>query len=185
MRYERPEVNETVVDGAAMTFGEFSKVELGDKVSSLLACAQQLGMVFNVYQKGSHKRETREGRDKKDGVRLSIKENTPIYRKFSKVLKLDNNKTEIFNRIADTLFGLFRNQQKVLLITRQQTVLSNGAVNLEGLQPCYKEEKDNRISLHPMEQSRLGFKRLMVVKVDTDVMVISMHGYWSLNVTEL
>ena len=79
MRYERPEVNETVVDGAAMTFGEFSKVELGDKVSSLLACAQQLGMVFNVYQKGFHKRETREGRDKKDGVRLSIKENTPIH----------------------------------------------------------------------------------------------------------
>ena len=101
------------------------------------------------------------------------------------MLKLANNKTELFKVIADTMSGLFRNQQKVLLITRQQTVLSNGAVNLEGLQPCYKEEKDNRIFLHPMEQSRLGFKRLMVVKVDTDVMVISMHGYWSLNVTEL
>ena len=45
---ERPEVDATVVDGAAMmqmnslktvkTFGGYSKVEIGDKVHSLLAC---------------------------------------------------------------------------------------------------------------------------------------------------
>ena len=79
--------------------------------------------MFDVYQKGSRKRETWEGRGKKDCLRLSIKENKPIYRKFAKVLKLDNNKTELFNLIADTLSGLFRNQQKALLITRQQTVV--------------------------------------------------------------
>ena len=45
---ERPEVDATVVDGVAMmqmnslktvkTFGGYSKVEIGDKVHSLLAC---------------------------------------------------------------------------------------------------------------------------------------------------
>ena len=89
MKYEQPEVNATVVDGAemvqvnapdtAMTFGKYSKVEIGDKVSFLLACVQQLNIVFDVYQNGCCKREAPEGRGKGDGMRLSIKENTPIY----------------------------------------------------------------------------------------------------------
>ena len=123
MRYELPGVDATVVDSVAMvqmnapkktkTSGGYSKVELGDKAHFLLTCVQQLDIVFDVYQKGSCKSGTWEGHGKKDSVKLSIKENTPIYRKFAKVLKLNNNKTELFNLIADTLSGLFRNQQKV------------------------------------------------------------------------
>ena len=124
------------------TFGEYSKVEIGDKMRSLLAFLQQLHIVFDVYQKKSRKRETREGLGKKGGVRLSIKENTPIKKIFAKGLKLDDNKTELLNLIADTPSGLFRNQQKVLLIARQQTVLSNREVDLQRLQPSYKEETD-------------------------------------------
>ena len=111
VKYERPEVDVTAVDGATMVqmnapkktkkCGEYSKVEIGDKVHSLLACVQQLDI--NVYEKGSRKRETREGRGKKDRVRLSIKESAPICRKFAKVLKLDDNKTELCTLIADTL----------------------------------------------------------------------------------
>ena len=93
-------------------------IEIGDKVRSLLACVQQLDKMFDVYQKGYCIRETQERRGK-DGVRLSIKKNTPIYRKFPKVLKLDDNKNELFNLMVDTLSGLFRNQRKVLLITQQ------------------------------------------------------------------
>ena len=104
------------------TFAEYSKVKIGGKECSLLACVQDLDIMFDVCQKGSGKRVTREGHGKKDGVRLSIKENTSFYRKFAKLLKCDDNKTELFNLIADPLSGLFRNQQKVLLITIQQTV---------------------------------------------------------------
>ena len=125
LKYERPEVDATAVDGPAMVqmnapkkmkkFGEYSKVEIGDKVHSLLACVQQLDI--NVYEKGSRKRETREGRGKKDRVRLSIKENAPTCGKFATVLKLDNNKTELCTLIADILSGLSRNQQNVPLMT--------------------------------------------------------------------
>ena len=140
----------TVLDGAAMVqmnvpktakkFGEYNKVEIGDKARSFLVCVQQLIIVLDIYQRRSRKRVTREGCGKKDGVRLSFKGNTPIYRKFAKVLKLDHYETELFNLIADTLPGLVRKQQKVLLITRQQTVLSNCEVDLQRLQPCYKEK---------------------------------------------
>ena len=67
---------------------------------------------------------------------LSIKENTPTYRKFAKVLKLDDNNIELCNHIADTLPGLLKNQQKDLLITQQQTVLSSRTVGFQRLQPC-------------------------------------------------
>ena len=154
MRYEQPVDDATVADGAATvqinatktanTFGEYSTLETGDKVQSLLSCVQQLDIVFDVYQRGSRKKEMRERRGKKDGVRLSIKENTPINRKFAKVLKLDDNKTELLNLIAVTMSGLFRNQQNVLLITRQQTVLSNREVNLQRLPRCYKVEADEK-----------------------------------------
>ena len=177
----------TVVDNAAVvqvnaaktakTFGEYSKVEIGDKVHSLLTCMQQLYIVLDVYQKGSRKKETWEGRGKKDSVSPSINENTPTYRKFAKALKPDDNKTGLFNLTAATQSGLFRNQQKVLLITRQETVLSNRVVDLQRLQPCYKEEEGDRIFLRAMEQSQLGFKRLMIVTVDTDVVVIALYVY--------
>ena len=52
------------------------------------------------------KRNT-EGRGMNDGVRLFIKENLPTYRQFEKVLKLADNKTELFNLISDTLSRLF------------------------------------------------------------------------------
>ena len=93
----------------AKTFAEYSKVKIGGKECSLLACVQDLDIMFDVCQKGSGKRVTREGHGKKDGVRLSIKENTSFYRKSAKLLKRDENKTELFNLIADPLSGLFRN----------------------------------------------------------------------------
>ena len=92
----------------AKTFAEYSKVKIGGKECSLLACVQDLDIMFDVCQKGSDKRVTREGQGKKDGVRLSIKENTSFYRKSAKLLKRDDNKTELFNLIADPLSGLFR-----------------------------------------------------------------------------
>ena len=63
--------------------------------------------------------------------------------------------------------------------------MSNREVTLQFLQPCYKEDADDRIPLHAMEKSRLGFKRLMIVTVDTDLVVIAFYAYWDLNVTKL
>ena len=73
----------------------------------------------------------------------------------------------------------------MLLITIQQTVLFIREVDLQRFQPSYKEKADDRIFLHATEQSRLGFKRLMIVTIDTNIAVIALYAYWDLNVTEL
>ena len=44
----------------------------------MLDSVQSLNVIFDVYQKGSCKREIKEGRNRNDGARLFVKENTPI-----------------------------------------------------------------------------------------------------------
>ena len=95
-----------------------------------------------------------------------------------KVLKLDDNKTELFSIIADTMSGLFGNQQKFLLITRQQTVLFNLQVDFQRLQLCFKEETDDIIFLHAMERAGLfGIRWLDLIRYHNSLDVANqLHG---------
>ena len=65
-----------------------------------------------------------------------------------------------------------------------ETVLSNHKIDLHHLQQCYKEEEGNRIFLHVMEQTWLEFRRLMIARLDTDVVATARYSYRDLNVTE-
>lgn len=47
-----------------------------------------------------------------------MKENNPIYRNFTNVLKVDENKTKPFKLIADPLHELSKKPTKVLVINR-------------------------------------------------------------------
>lgn len=53
--------------------------------------------MFDIYRKASRKRETGEGKGEKEGVKISIKKNIPVYRKFNHVLEVSENKAELFN----------------------------------------------------------------------------------------
>lgn len=53
------------------------------------------------------------------------------------------------------------------------------------MQPCYMEEAHNQLLLHGIEQSQLSFKKLMIVIIDTDVVVIDLYAYWDLEVAEV
>ena len=53
------------------------------------------------------------------------------------------------------------------------------------MQPCYKEEADDPLFPYVTEQSWLGFKRLMVVTVNTDMVVIDFYAYWDPDVAEV
>ena len=64
------------------------------------------------------KKQTRDGRGKNGGVRLAISDKTPMYQTMSKILAVDENKTELFTLIADNLIDLFKNHQKTLIVTK-------------------------------------------------------------------
>ena len=54
--------------------------------------------------------------------------------------------------MIDTLIYLSINQQNILLIIRLEIALSNHKIDVQHLLSCYKEEEDDRISLHDIDQ---------------------------------
>ena len=56
---------------------------------------------------------------------------------------------------------------------------------LTNLQPCFKEEADDRIFLHVNDMVKSGHERVTVITVDTDVVVIALYAFWDLQIKEL
>ena len=109
-----------------------------------------------------------------------IKKNTPVYRDFKQVMAIAKNKTELFTLIADTLVEAFKDRRETVVVTRLQNVVSNHEIQKKKLEPCEKEEADGRIFLHAEELSRLGFRKTLIITVDTDVVVIGLFAFCKL-----
>ena len=73
-----------------------------------------------------------------------------------------------------------------IMATHLEDVLSN---NLDGdlftLQPCNHKEVDTRLLLHALDTSKSGFKRFLIVTVDTDVVVLALCHFFNLDLQEL
>ena len=61
------------------------------------------------------------------------------------------------------------------MTTQIHYVISNDAVQTQNLQSCGKEEMDDQMLLHAMEISRLGFKGVLILTVETHVIVIALY----------
>ena len=116
---------------------------------------ERVDIVFDVYRKASRKGETREGRGKNEGVRISIKKYTSVYRKFNQVLEVSENKTELFSLVADNLVENFQYKRETIVATKGETLGRNHHIETKYLEPCKKEEADGRMFLHALEMSRL------------------------------
>ena len=195
VRHDAPLVDACIVDGPALvqmnapklarTYGEYCEFELGNKVKSIANGEKRIDIVFDVYKSNSRKRETRESRGKGEGVRILIKRDTPVYRDFKQVMAIAENKTELFTLIADTLVETFKESSETVVATRLQNVVSNHEIPKINLEPCKKEEADDRMFLHAKDLSSLGFRKILIVTVDTDVIVIGLYAFWDLDVQEL
>ena len=53
-------------------------------------------------------------------------------------------------------------------------MVSNHDIETKYLEPCKKQEADDRMFLHALEMSRLGLKKLLIVNVDIDFVVIAL-----------
>ena len=107
-KYEAPSVDGCIIDGVVLvqinnprtsrTFGEYCGIEISERAERIANTVERVDIVFDVYRKALRKLETREGREKNEGIRISIKKNTPVYRKFNQVLEVSENKTTIQSR---------------------------------------------------------------------------------------
>lgn len=192
---ESPTIDAYIIDGAAFvhmnpprlskTYGEYCETELRDKIKPLMVKSKRVDVVFDVYTPSSLKRETREKRRKGEGVRIVIKGTTPVYKKFQHVMAIDENKTELFALIAERIVNAFDTSEGCICATLLEHITSNEAIEETFLVPCTKHEADDRMFLHANELSRLGHKKLSIITVDTDVVMLSLFTVWDIDVSEL
>ena len=142
----------------------------------------RMDLVFYVYKKISLKSQTREKRG--EGIRISVRKNTPIYKDFTKFMRNDNNKTELFKMVSETAVSIPEGLTTVIT-TVEDKVISNADVDKSNIEPCNHEAADTRLLLHVPDGARSGIKKISIVTVDTDVVVIALQHFFSLNIEEL
>ena len=103
--------------------------------------------------------------------------------RFQKVSLTQRQKGSAFSRTADALSQCLTGIPSVVLSTKE--VLSNTPVDRSSLEPCNHEETDTRIFVHVYDAARMGQQTVVVRTVGTDVVVIAVGLYFSLEVPNL
>ena len=190
INFEAPSVNAKIFDGAVYvmmnpprtvkTYGEY----VGDLCKSMKRIASsvdRLDLVFDRYFEKSLKSQTREFRGV--GIRVAVRQETPIGNKFLDFMRNDQNKTELFGMIAESVAAIQCNG--TILATKGEHILSNSQIDDCNIAPCNHEEADSRLLLHAYDAAIHGHKKVMITTVDTDVVVIALYHFFSLEVEEL
>ena len=144
---------------------------------------KELDFVFDTYKRDSIKEQTREGRG--IGVRILVREETPIAKKFQVFLKNSDNKTELFKILAINITKIPENIVEIMATHLEEFLSNNLDADLPALQPYNHEEADTRLLLHTLDGSKRGFKRLLIVTVETDVVVLILCHFFNLDLQEL
>ena len=187
---EQPVTQAKIIDGAALinmnpppsskVFGDYC-LEIKSKIEGLKRNGtERVDLVFDIYKENSLKFQTRQNRGQ--GTRIAVRETTPIPKDFQKFVRNDKNKNELFQMLVDymvTIEGL------KVVCTKMTDVVSNTVEYLSGMKPCNHEEADTRLLLHVIDACNNQWKKITIVTVDTDIVVIALYHYFSLDVDEL
>ena len=65
-----------------------------------------------------------------------------------------------------------------IVVANLENVLSNNVNNLDELFPCNHEEADTCIFLHAKNASDNGIRKLSIVTVDTDVVIVALYHFF-------
>ena len=191
-----PNVTALVIDGAALvqmippresaTFGDYCRNEFTAHLLSKVrrSSITRLDIVFDVYREKSIKGSAREKRG--TGARIRVSDMTPITRKWSNFLRVNENKAELFRliaRICTTEAALCNTE--VVVANDDEVTVNNEAINKEQISPSNHEEADTRLFVHVKSLSNLGHQRVTIKTVDTDVIVIAISLFRQLGLMQL
>lgn len=98
-------------------------------------------------------------------------------------LRCDENKTELFGFLADKIVSI--NTDATIVVTKEENVVSNKAIDTDFIAPCNHEEADTRMFLHAKHAAIGGSKSINIVSSDTDAVVIGVAVFDDLNVDHL
>ena len=156
-----PEVDVKLIDGATIvnmlkpnsnaTFNEYVTDTFVSYIDSQLKDVFRIDLIWDMHKADSLKGATREKRGK--GVRRRVSEKTKVPTNWHEFLRIDDNKVELFQYIAEEVTKKFN--EKVVVSTINENVVCNQAEeDLTMLSNCNHEEADSRIFVHVRDVSQ-------------------------------
>ena len=125
--------------------------------------------MFDVYRPSSLKAEARSKRGHVTRRRVTSRCKVPS--NWRNLLRDNDNKTDLFNFLTDKIEQM--PSPNMVIVTKEENVLSNHTISLEGVSPCSHEEADTRIFVHARHAAPDGSKSMLVKASDTDILVIA------------
>ena len=96
-------------------------------------------------------------------------------------LRVGDNLSELQDLIATHIQG-YKKEDKTLVTTLADSAVSNNiAFNNTNLSPSTHEEADYRMILHISDMTRYGCRKIKVLTIDTDVVIICLAYYHLIN----
>ena len=178
-------VHQVRPSGFAKTFGSYANDVIIPHLSDALKDVERLDVVWDVYKTNSLKKTTREKRG--IGNRRKVQPSVFLPTSWEKFMRVNENKTELYHYIAEVIqSALFQNaENKQIVTTSGDKVLSSVEVLMENISPCKHEEADYRVILHARHITSTGIKTVMISTSDTDVVVIAIGMFSQLLLDEL
>ena len=108
------------------------------------------------------------------GVKKRVVVGASIAGNWASLLKIDDNKTELFSFLSGALLDSFQLVGKQLVIMDRNAVLSKPPpLDTTSLAPCTQEEADRYMMLHAVHDGYAGHSKITIRTVDTDVVVLA------------
>lgn len=175
-----------IFDGAAMvqmllpkgcsTFNEYAENIFLPYLRQQSVNCQRVDVVFDVYKQDTLKSQTRLQRG--SGIRRKIIGSTPIPTNWAGLLRVDENKTELFSLLAEKAVSLMPPETMILCTIGNEVITSHPNFLDRDITPSTQEEADTRILLHVAHCVKNGFKNILIRTVDTDVVVLSIAYFY-------
>ena len=127
---------------------------------------------------------TRQRRGK--GIQRCVSSTTLLPQNWKDFLHVDENKTALFKFLAQQVTSLSTDDGKVIYATKGINVLTTKTnVDSTSLAPCSHEEADTHLFIHAGDAAHKGHRKLCILTVDTDVVVLAISMFNQINLDEL
>ena len=98
------------------------------------------------------------------GIRRKVVGSSRLPVSWNKVLRLDDNKTELFEFLANHIE--MTEAANRIVATKGENVVSNMAINMEVLSLCTHKEADTRLFIHAKDAASEGCKNVIIKSTD-------------------
>ena len=157
---------------AIKNFAEYASPIFIPYIFSQFQNASRVDLVWDRYLEDTLKGTTRAKHGK--GVRRRVVAGALIPGNWKDFLHVDSNKTELYKFLSRALFDLYNQEEKQLVITDGELVLSKPPLHdIASLSPCSHEEADSHMLLHASHAAHCGHHKILIRTVDTDVVVLA------------